>query len=498
MLDLHRSSLGVELEMPTADAVTGATHPVRHVFASLARILARQGLPVRAVHDSGRAYGIVSARGLHSIDNAFNNLESSLGPIPQGTESLDTLAAIIRQEIRDISTALAEEGAMLINFSEHPAAWVDEDFYFAYRAPKAIYDYQILHRGWNHMSGFDAKAHNSPSTGMDFGQAISGLNCLLALAPAFIALYANSPFESGMPTPFKENRLTIWPRQMDCSRMPGDRRLHRPPEQPFRNLADYLHWMFGPGTQMWFADHHGQGKHIAQAFLIPGDPPLLDFLRGGSRWAVPYGPGTARRVTPCLHHLEAHQFAQYTDCRLRYAFARPLPDLEDFLAVLADHPDRLEDFFQLHTTYCYLEGRAAGATFADQELLELADEKAGASAAVSASALQYGLLRDLERTRKLVARYRWGEWIGLRDQAMRHALNGEYGGIPLREICAAVVEIVGNALDATQQWMLAYPLWVLRTGKTGADRALDRLERTGGTPEHRMRELILSRRVVPI
>jgi gamma-glutamylcysteine synthetase len=491
-------SLGVELEMPTADAASGATHPVRGFFSSLAQILADQGLSTQPLHGNGREYGLRSPRGLHSIDNGFNNLESSLGPVAAGENSLGNLAAMIRQEIRDVNTALAREGAMLVNFSEHPDVVVNEDFYFAHRAPKALYDYQILHRGWNHMSGFDAKAQNSPSTGLDFSQAVSGMNCLIALAPAFIALYANSPFEGGILTPNKENRLTIWPRQLDCSRMPGDRKLHRAPVRPFRNMADYLTWMFGPDTQMWFAEHHGQGKSISQAFLAPGDPPLLAFLRGGPRWVVPYGPGNAKIVTPSIRHLENHQFAQYGDCRLRYAFADPLPELERFLTLLDEQPDQLETFFQDHAAYCYLEGRAAGATFADQELLDLAGEQVSASAAVSPSALQYGLLRDLNRTKRLVASHAWSEWIGLREQAVRNALNGEFGGIKLRQVCAAVLEIAGNALTADQNWMLAYPLWVLRSGKTGADRALARFARTSGPPAQRLRELILARRVIPV
>ncbi|WP_161946202.1 glutamate-cysteine ligase family protein [Desulfonatronum thiosulfatophilum] len=491
-------SLGVELEMPTADAVSGASHPVCGFFSNLDQILAEQGLVTQPLHDHGRVYGLRSTRGLHSVDNAFNNLESSLGPVVKGEDSLDALAAMIRRELRDVSAALAQEGAMVINFSEHPNVMVNETLYYTTRAPKAIYDYQILHRGWNHMSGFDAKAQNSPSTGLDFTRAISGLNCLLALAPAFIALYANSPFEAGTLTKYKENRLTIWPRQLDCSRMPGDHKLHRAPVRPFCNLADYLTWMFGPGTQMWFAAQRGQGKSISEVSLVPGDPPLLDFLRDGPCWTAPYGPGAAKIMTPTLQHLEEHQFAQYSDCRLRYAFKSELPELECFIALLQDRPDQLEDFFQENTEFCYLEGRASGATFADRELLDLAEEEVGASAVVSPSAIQYGLLRDLDRTKRLVAGHAWSDWLGLREQAMRNALDGEFAGITLRRICAEVLEIAGNALTKDQSWMLAYPLWVLRTGKTGADRALDCFERSGGPSETRLRELILARQMIPV
>jgi len=489
-------SLGVELEMPTAHARTGQTHPVGAFFRHLGETFADQGLVTSLLRDGDREYGLRSPRGLHSLDNGYNNLESSLGPIIGAVESLDVLAGLIREEVRDVTAALAREDAVIINFSEHPDTLVTREFYYSVRAPKSLYDYQITHRGWNHMAGFDAKAHNSPSVGLDFGQAVPALNCLLALAPAFIALYANSPFEAGRITRHMENRLTIWPRQLDCSRMPGDRKLHRIPPRPFRNLADYLTWMFGPGTQMWFAVHEGDGKNPQNLSLVPGDPPLLDFLRGGPRRAQPLGGGPASIVVPGMRHLEYHQFTQYTDCRLRYGLAGSGPQVEDFQALLREQPDRLEELFQAHSAYCYVEGRAAGANFPDRELVDVAGNDVAASVAVSPSALQYGLLRNLDRTKRLVAGHAWTDLVGLREQAMRRALAGEYRGVEVRKLCAEVLEIAGQGLAREQAWMLAYPHWVLRTGKTGADRALERYGRLPGSPERRLRELIQERRVV--
>ena len=491
-------SLGVELEMPTAHIRTGRTHPVGPFFRHLGEIMARRGVSTRLLQAGGVDHGLQSSRGLHSLDNGYNNLESSLGPVPGSAESLDALALMISEELRDVAEALELEEAMVINFSEHPCVHVDEAFYRAVRAPKSIYDYQVLHRGWNHMSGFDAKAHNSPCTAIPLEQAVEAMNCLLALAPVFIALYANSPLEAGRLTENKENRLTIWPRQLDCSRMPGDRKLHRSPTRPFRNLADYLTWMFGPGTQMWFAALAGQGKNPQELYLVQGDPPLLDFLRGSSRLAVPWGGGPEVPVTPELSHLAYHQFTQYSDCRLRYGLNGDGPDLETFLAVLDERPHDLERLIEPHLAYCYLEGRAAGANYPDRELMDAAGEETAASVAVSPSALQYGLLRNLDRTKRLVARYAWSDLLGLRRQTIIHALKGEYGGIRADRLCAQALEIAGEELDSRQAWMAAYPEHVLQTGKTGADRALERLEQLPGGMEDRIRQLVLERGLIPV
>ncbi|MFP4235999.1 MAG: glutamate-cysteine ligase family protein [Desulfonatronovibrio sp.] len=490
-------TLGVEMEMPIARALDGTTYPVDQYFKNLQKLWKSRHASPGLLKARGQVYGLTSPAGLHSLDNAYNNLESSLGPVDSGPHSLDALCDLVKQELGDVDQTLALEQAMVINFSEHPRVNVDEEFYYRVRAPRSIYDYQIQHRGWNHMSGFDAKAHNSPSTGISLDQSIAGLNCLLALAPAFIALYANSPFEGGKITGFKENRLKIWNRQMNSSRMTGDRKLHCPPPEPFRNLAHYLTWMFGPGTQMWFAHCRGQGKDPGDMYLIPGNPCLLDFLRAGEQLACPAGGGAPKTVVPGMDNLAYHQFAQYTDCRLRYGLKDHGPDIKSFLHILDNHPDRLEEFLAPHLSFCYLEGRSAGANFADMELTGLDMSEIPASVAVSPSAVQAGLLRNLDKARKLTAEYAWKDLLGLRMETARLGLDAEYGGIRARELCARVLETAGQGLDAEQAWMLDYPLWVLRTGKTGADRALKRFDQLKGSAEKRLSKLILERRMIP-
>ena len=492
------SSLGVEMEMPTAALETGHSHSVGLFFQNLQALWARRNTTTRIVQSQGRDCGLHSPHGLHAIDNGYNNLESSLGPVPGTPASLDILAGQINQELRDVARVLALEQAMVVNFSEHPFVIVDEKFYYNVRAPRSIYDYQIDHRGWNHMSGLDAKAHNSPSTGMPVELAIAGLNCLLGLAPAFIALYANSPFEAGRVTGLKENRLSIWPRQMDCSLMPGDHKLHMPPDRPFRNLADYLFWMFGPGTNMWFASIGNEGKNPEDIYLASDSFCLLDFLRAKSVLAYPADGGPGKAVVPKIDHLVYHQFTQYSDCRVRYGLIGGHgPDLGDFMDVMDNHPDKLEGLLAPYLSYCYLEGRAAGANFPDRELLGLNPEAIAASVAVSPSALQTGLLQNLDQARKLLSGYVWSDLLGLRQETIRYALDAEFKGIKAKDLCARVLEVAGEGLSSGQAWMLAYPKWVLETGKTGADRAVASLERMPGRPEEGLWRLIRERRMIP-
>src|SRR3546814_15349352 len=66
----------------------------------------------------------------------------------------------------------------------------------------------------------------------------------IGLSPASIALFANSPLESGAVTGFKEHRMTLWERVFGPARFSGDMLLCRYPERPFYDLRDFFLWMF--------------------------------------------------------------------------------------------------------------------------------------------------------------------------------------------------------------------------------------------------------------
>ncbi len=463
--------LGLEMEMAVIDA-QGRSYPVTSFFSSLRDLKAHRGSDAILKFQGGREVGVNAPIIYSSIDNAFNNLESAIGPVEGGTGGLLRLHELAMQELEDINIALADEGATVVNFSEHPNVQIDPQFYEAARAPKPIYDYWVMIRGWNHSVGVDAKAQNGPTTAVDIGDAINALNVTLATAPALIALYANSPFEAGRPTGLKENRLTIWPRMFATSFHEGDRRLQQLPERPFRDLRDYFEWMFGAGTAMHAVpqDFAGEYKSSLASVQIDGNPSLLEFLRGKPRQGRCLLTGEHVTVRPSVRHLEYLQYVHFLDARIRYGL-HAAPSTEEFLDAW-DRPFGLENLFTLYSNNCYIESRAAGANFPDTFLVHEPDVDVARSCVISPSAIQAGLLRNLDQSLELVNRWGWRSVAALRDAAIRSAMDGEADGLHLMDFCREVLDVAEDGLSPDERWMLAYPRYVCETGMTGADRAI--------------------------
>ena len=77
--------------------------------------------------------------------------------------------------------------------------------------------------------------------------------------------------------------------------------------------------------------------------------------------------------------------------------------------------------------------------------------------------------------------------------AMRDGVAGRAGPLSVRALCNQVLEIAGRELSAEEAWMLAYPRHVLKSGRTGADRALAAYDALSGSPGQRMTRLITAR-----
>ncbi len=497
---MRMRSLGLEIEMPVACRKSGVSHRVGPYFRNLAQRKAGRGQEVRMEQCRGVDVAVHAGNVVSGVDNAFNNLESSIGPVCDACDNLSGLHAVLRGELEDVSACLEQEGAMVVNFSEHPDVRIDQDYYMGMRSPKPIYDYWVGYRGWNHMAGVDAKAHNGPTTGVDAADAVRACNILLAASPAFIALFANSPFEAGRRTGQCENRMTIWSRIFETSRFACDRWLHRMPERPFSGLGDYFRWMFGPGTAMQFVtpqDVHDY-KKPGGMLLVEGDPSMLEFLRRPEWPARPLAGGELVQVRPSMRHFEFQQFCHFLDARIRYAFSQDFP-VAEFLDALHTHDageDRLTRLFQERAAFCYIEGRAAGANQADKFLAALPDSRVAASTSISVSALQTGLLENAEATWRLLAGYSWEDLRGLRQAAVAHGMRAEYKGLAILDFCAAVLETAGQGLNMEDAWMLAYPLHVLRTGENGSDRAIRLHDSLPGDDAHRMAALVRERAMV--
>jgi gamma-glutamylcysteine synthetase len=487
--------VGLELEMATARLGSLDSHPVGPFFERLALRKQRRGLAATVKSTGGRSIGVASGPVFSSIDNGFNNLESAFGPIG-GPSPLNGLADMAAAELDDVLAALAEEGATFLNLSQHPLVAPDEAFYRAVRAPKPIYDYWVHHRGWDHRVGIDAKAQNGPNIDIAFSEAVRALNLALALAPALIALFANSPFEAGRVTGLKETRLTIWDRMFAEAHLPGDRRQHRLPEEPFRDLRHYLDWMLGEGTAMQIVPLRPglDYKGMAEVARVEGDPPALAFLRGGPRRGLALSTGAAVEVAPVPEHLEFLQFSHFLDARIRWRFGLA-PDLSRFSQAYA-REGGLEELFAAHAVGCYIECRAAGANFPDFELVREAPE-AAASVVMAPTAVMAGLIRNLEGSERIVRRWGWRGLRSLRAAAVRDAFAGEADTLSLAALCREVLEAAEDGLAADERWLLAYPRHVIATGACGADRALAALQRAGGDERARIAAVTASRIALP-
>ena len=487
-----QAKLGLEMEMVVAHGETGRSHSVLGYFDALARRKASRGLAPRLKRIGTRVVAVLSEDGESGLDNAFNHLESAMGPVVGGPGGLARLDALMRAELSDVIDALEEEGAVLLNVSEHPDCELDEAFYRATRAPKPIYDYWVGHRGWSHRVGIDAKAQNGPTTSVPLHEAARALNVVLALAPASIALFANSPLEGGRVTGLKENRLSIWPRMFGASRFPCDARLSQLPGQPFAGLGEYFLRAYGDGTVMHTVpfgearDYKGS-PHTAR---VHGDPSLCSFL-AAPRWTgTACGTGAEVTLHPSASHFEHMQFSPFLDARFRFRFGT-LPAVADLLAALPE-PGRLEALMAEHGTEGYIEGRVPGANFPDAGLVAEIGHDAAASVPMSASAIQAGLMANLGEAERLVRQWGWERLRGLRQPAVARALHDP----DVHALAGEVLAVAEQGLDAEDRHRLAYAKWVCRMRRTGADRLLETWEGLQGTPAQRLRGLAAQRTVL--
>lgn len=461
-------SCGVEVEKPISNTITGLPHGVSQDF-------------FRRINDAERGSSLyfsdiqpdciialdVPEIGHVGLDNGFNLQETS----SKVTNSLELLDQLINVDMQLVQASLLQEGASVINFSAHPLGSTSEEAYNAFVAPKGVYSY-ILKRGWNHRVGIDAKAHNSPHTGVEAWEAASALTTIIGAGAAFISIFSNSPFLEGEVTGYKESRALLWDEFMRNSISEGDRTTAKFPNQPFNTLKEYFEWMMGEGTNIHFvmtqsADYKTFGD---AAVLIEGNPSTLDFLRQTQARGQFFNSGKKITVEPKLNHLEAMQFAQFSGARIRWGFVDNAIDKQEFLAALDSNT--LESLFSTSVVKdLRIEGRDSGANFADSEIEEMGGDIAR-SVAISPSALQHGLINNLEESHAFIRSFPWKMLGALRQEAIKYGLDGEVGGVGVDKFADKILQLAARGLESSSHWMLAYPQAVLGEKASGADRAL--------------------------
>lgn len=477
-------SLGAELEMVVIDE-TGASACISAGYFAALEAIRRPYGNTRLERIGDVTVALHSDIGVNGIDNGFNLLETAHAPVPAGRNGLAQLAQAMQRDLSDVVQALATQGLALTSLAQHPTAGTGPAQYARAVAPKSIYQYLTTLRGWSHAAGIDAKAQNGPTTGVSVDNAIPALNLLLATSPAFIALFANSPFEDGRPSGLMETRMTLWPRMVATSRVRADRERTGLPPKWFTSLDDYFAWTFAPGTVM-HAIPPDQGSYKGgAAFFVAGDGKMNagDFFRGGPVNGRAVGTGESAILAPSAAHFEFLQWSNFLDFRLRFAFGKPGPTPAELACALGPGGG-FDALFRDHATNLYLENRCSGATFPDADLTDTADAPVLQSCMIAASALQAGLVAATVSgggAEDFLRRWPLKTIRGLREQAIRLPLCAPENRV-LMALCTEALELARRHLPDADQPCLAYADWVLATGRTGAQRALDHWERLGKPP----------------
>ena len=457
--------------MVVAHAATGQSLPVAHYFDALKASFAH-GHGAHTVAEpvllEGRCVALQAPDAEYGLDNGFNLLETSTRPFRQSEGGLLALADMVESSGRRVAHALAADGACVLNASQHPDCPRDAAWYDRVRVPRPIYRELVEYRGWRHQEGIDAKAQNGANVQVPVHNAVPALNVMLGLAAAHIALFANSPLESGRETGLKETRLTVWQRVFNGSRFAGDGMLAQMPPRPFLDLGDYFRWMFRPGTvsrSLPMGRRHDYKS--APTVLLEGDPSLAAFL--SSKGWPGHRTDTGERVElkPDTAHFEHSQIGQFMDARLRYRL-HELPPFDGLMAAwrLAGG---LEELFEQYGAEIYIEGRCPGAGFPDQALMEEAGEQVSRSVVMSPAALQWGLLKQIKEAETLVRGHTWAELAQLRERAIRYGMSDP----AVAWLCRQVLEIAAGGLSEAERPLLDYAMYVAETGRSGAERMLD-------------------------
>ncbi len=467
--------------MPVIDAQGDTGFVDDRYFAALQRL---RGEDACAHTLGGRMVALSSPLGVNGIDNGWNLLETALAPVAAGHGGLAMLQRRMRDDIASVSAALQAQGLRLTSLAQHPTAGCGAQLYRRAVAPKPVYAYLTARRGWTHAAGIDAKAQNGPTTGTTPESAVQALNLLLTAAPVFIALFANSPFENGRRSGLMETRMTLWPRMVTSSRFPADRARVGLPPRRFASMGDYFAWTFARGTVMQ-AIPSGIGDYKgATALFEPGDGRMnaRTFFAGGPVIGRSVQTGEPATITPSAAHFAFLQWSNFLDFRLRFDFFHPGPGVAELAAAFTE-PSRFLPLFRDHASNLYIENRCAGASFADADLIDRAPRAAQASCMIAPLALQAGLVAAAPaHGGEFCARWPLARIARLRAEAIRNALSpasGSQAAHALRVLCREVLGLARNHLPEADRDHLAYADWVLETGLTGAQRALEHRDRLG-------------------
>ena len=473
---------GSELEKVVSNKTTKRSHKTSQDFFKGLQKLAKKRKATSHIHVSDLNPTIIIGTisndlGEQGIDNGFNLLETASAV----HTSLSDLKKSQFEDLKSTLDSLENENATILNSSIHPTAKRDMGAYKNFVAPKGVYPY-IWYRGWNHAAGIDARAQNSPATGVGVGDAARAVTAIIGIGAATIALTANSPITQGRISKYKEARLKIWDDMFHNSKVRGDFFVSKFPPKPFENLGEYFSWMFGKKTAIHFAvqDSTDGYKGLGEKILIPERfISVLDFLKEKS--VTTYNlhslftkfPPTPEIITPNITHMESMQWAQFAGARIRFKLKdHDSFPVDEFVHNCLGKSTEVEEIFKKFTEFVYIEGRDPGANFPDQKIGN-AGSNVAESVMIAPSALQAGIINNLDKVSSYLATFEWKDLGLLREESIRNGLQGEHNRIKVHNFTEKILELASDGLDGADKKHLAYFEWVLKTGKNGADRAIE-------------------------
>jgi len=482
---------GAEVEMPIIDQETGKSASIPgDYFQKLAELKTKKGEQVKNLSEvEAGGKKVMTKKGEYETDNGYNLLETAFQP----ESDLAKLNQNIILGLHDTIEILAQHGLTIANVAEHPNQPITQEFYEKMVAKKPVYPL-LLQRGWDHKQGIDAKAQNSPSTEVSPEYIVEAVNSMFLTSFATIALTANSPFEAGQITGNKANRLTLWNRMFANSTAEGDRKTSQFPQKPFTDIADYWNWMHGEGTTMHFVlRSEGDYKHSTDFITVDEQTHLLTYLLGINQKGRNVKTGELVNLQPSLNDLEIQQFAQFSASRIRFKF-KATASIDDFRTAFKQNPKKpgaAQQWFNQNVQFAYIEGRDAEANFPDQELMNI-DQKMAKNVLIAPSVLQAGIIRNSEKINSQLG-ISWQKAIELREKAIKYGLSDN----EVYEYTQKVYELTHEHLSSSEQEMLSYFDFCLKTRQNGADRALAILEKMpGNTPGEKMLNFAKNRNIV--
>src|SRR5690606_37572743 len=132
---------------------------------------------------------------------------------------------------------------------------------------------------------------------------------------------------------------------------------------------------------------------------------LVRFLEAGGGAMVSCEDGSPMTMTASAAHFEHMQFMPFIDARFRFRFGS-LPEVPALLAAWRQ-PGGMEKLLRAHGADGYIEGRMAGAVFADAALLRETGPAMAPAVVMAPSAIQSGLLANLDEAEQLVQAWGW-------------------------------------------------------------------------------------------